>query len=87
VDSELAVFSKKETGATLLSTSISTYAFADDSQCASCQLKSLSARTIARLMAISRDTLSKSEMVTVAAIEDRVPLLVGPERSLSSCTL
>jgi transposase len=35
-----------------------------------------SARTIARLMTTSRDTLSKSETVTVAAIEDRVPLLV-----------
>ncbi len=32
-----------------------------------------SARTIARLMTISRDTLSKSETVTVAAIEDRLP--------------
>jgi transposase len=30
-----------------------------------------SARTIARLMTTSRDTLSKSETVTVAAIEDR----------------
>ena len=35
-----------------------------------------SARTIARLLTISRDTLSKSETVTVAAIEDQVPLLV-----------
>jgi hypothetical protein len=35
-----------------------------------------SARTIAQLMTTSRDTLSKSETVTVAAIEDRVPLLV-----------
>jgi transposase len=35
-----------------------------------------SSRTIARLMTISRDTLSKSETVTVAAIEDSVPLLV-----------
>ena len=35
-----------------------------------------SARTIARLMTIGRDTLSKSETVTVAAIEDGIPLLV-----------
>ena len=35
-----------------------------------------SARTIARLMTIGRDTLSKSETITVAAIEERVPLLV-----------
>lgn len=34
------------------------------------------ARTIARLMTISRDQLSRSEAVTVAAIEDRMPLLV-----------
>lgn len=35
-----------------------------------------SARTITRLLTINRDTLSKSETVTVAAIEDQVPLLV-----------
>ena len=35
-----------------------------------------SARTIARLMTIGRDDLSKSETVTVAAIEGGVPLLV-----------
>jgi transposase len=35
-----------------------------------------SARTIVRLLTISRDTLSKSETVTVATIEDQVPLLV-----------
>lgn len=35
-----------------------------------------SARTIARLMTIGRDSLSKSETVTVAAIEGGVPLLV-----------
>ncbi len=35
-----------------------------------------SARTIAHLMTVGRDMLSKSETVTVAAIEDRVPLLV-----------
>jgi transposase len=34
------------------------------------------ARTIARLMTIGRDSLSKSEAVTVAAIEGGVPLLV-----------
>jgi transposase len=36
-----------------------------------------SARTIARLMTIGRDRLSKSETVVVAAIEAGVPLLVG----------
>jgi transposase len=35
-----------------------------------------SSRTIARLMTISRDALSKAESVTVAAIERGVPLLV-----------
>lgn len=35
-----------------------------------------SARTIARLMTTSRDTLSKGETVTVAAIEAGVPLLI-----------
>ena len=35
-----------------------------------------SARTIARLMTIGRDTLSKAETVTVAAIEAGVPTLV-----------
>src|SRR6185437_9864273 len=35
-----------------------------------------SARTIARLMTIGRDTLSKAETVTVAAIEASVPTLV-----------
>src|ERR1700730_790645 len=35
-----------------------------------------SARTLARLMTTGRDTLSKSETVTIAAIEDGVPLLV-----------
>jgi transposase len=34
------------------------------------------ARTIARLLTISRDDLSKAETVTVAAIEAGVPLLV-----------
>ena len=34
------------------------------------------ARTIARLMANDRDTLSKSETVTITAIEHGVPLLV-----------
>jgi len=34
------------------------------------------ARTLARLMTISRDQLSRSDAVTVAAIEDGVPLLV-----------
>ncbi len=35
-----------------------------------------SARTIARLMTIGRDTLSKAETVTVAAIEAGIPALV-----------
>ena len=35
-----------------------------------------SARTVARLMTIGRDALSKAEAVTVAAIEGGVPLLV-----------
>ncbi len=35
-----------------------------------------SARTVARLMTIDRDGLSKAETVTVAAIEASVPLLV-----------
>ena len=35
-----------------------------------------SARTIARLMTIGMDTLSKAETVTVAAIEDGIPALV-----------
>ena len=35
-----------------------------------------SARTIARLMTTGRDTLSKSESVTIAAIENGVPLLI-----------
>ncbi len=36
-----------------------------------------SARTVARLMSMGRDALSKAETVTVAAIESGVPLLVG----------
>ena len=35
-----------------------------------------SARTVARLMTIGRDDLSKSQTVTIAAIENGVPLLV-----------
>jgi len=35
-----------------------------------------SARTIARLMTNGRDTPSKSESITIAAIEQGVPLLV-----------
>jgi hypothetical protein len=34
-------------------------------------------------MTISRDTLSKSETVTVAAIEDRVPLLVEARKVIA----
>jgi len=40
------------------------------------QNRAPSSRTIARLMTISRDTLSKAEAVTVAAIECGVPMLV-----------
>mgnify|MGYP002137767833 CR=1 FL=1 len=36
----------------------------------------LSARTVARLMSVDRDGLSRSEILTVAAIENGVPLLV-----------
>lgn len=35
-----------------------------------------SARTIARLMTVARDNLSRSETITVATIEEKVPLLV-----------
>ena len=35
-----------------------------------------SARTIARLMTTGRDTLSRSEIITIAAIEQSIPLLV-----------
>lgn len=35
-----------------------------------------SARTIARLMTTGRDTLSKAETLTIAAIEDSIPALV-----------
>ena len=35
-----------------------------------------SARTLARLMTTSRDNLSKSEFVTIAAVEEGVPSLV-----------
>ena len=38
--------------------------------------RTLSARTIARLLTVGRDVLSKAEAVTVAAIEGGVPLLV-----------
>jgi hypothetical protein len=34
------------------------------------------ARTIARLLTIGRDRLSKSETIAVAAVEDGVPLLI-----------
>ena len=36
-----------------------------------------SARTVARLMSMGRDGLSKAETVTVAAIESGLPLLAG----------
>jgi transposase len=43
-----------------------------------------SSRTIARLMTISRDALSKAESVTVAAIESGVPLLVAARELVAS---
>jgi transposase len=43
-----------------------------------------SARTIARLMSIGRDGLSKAETITVAAIEDGVPLLVEAREIIAS---
>src|SRR6266702_6600999 len=43
-----------------------------------------SARTIARLMTIGRDGLSKAETVTVAAIEGGVPLLVEAREIIAS---
>lgn len=43
-----------------------------------------SAKTIARLMTIGRDDLSKSESVTVAAIEGGVPLLVEAREAIAA---
>ncbi len=43
-----------------------------------------SARTIARLMTIGRDYLSRSDTVTVAVIEAGVPLLVGAREIIAS---
>ncbi len=43
-----------------------------------------SARTIARLMTIGRDDLSKSETVTVVAIESGVPLLVEAREAIAA---
>ena len=43
-----------------------------------------SARTIARLMTVARDALSKAETVTVAAIEGGVPLLVEARDIIAS---
>lgn len=42
-----------------------------------------SARTLARLMTTSRDSLSKSESVTIAAIEEGVPALVEARQVIS----
>jgi hypothetical protein len=44
-----------------------------------------SARTIARLMTNGRDTLSKSETVTIAAIEQGVPLLLKAREVITAC--
>lgn len=43
-----------------------------------------SARTIARLMTIGRDSLSKSETITVAAIEEGIPPLVEAREIVSA---
>ncbi len=43
-----------------------------------------SARTIARLMTIGRHALSKAETVTIAAIENGVPLLVGARKIIAA---
>jgi len=43
-----------------------------------------SARTVARLMTIGRDSLSKSETVTVAAIECGVPVLVAAREIITA---
>jgi len=43
-----------------------------------------SSRTIARLMTIGRDALSKAESVTIAAIESGVPLLVAARELIGS---
>jgi len=43
-----------------------------------------SARTIARLMTTGRDTLSKSEAVTIAAIENGVPLLIEARAAIAA---
>ena len=42
------------------------------------------ARTIARLLTVGRDRLSRSETVTVAAIEDGVPLLVEARETVAA---
>lgn len=42
----------------------------------SAQIRTPAARTIARLLTIGRQRLSKSETITVAAVEDGVPLLI-----------
>ncbi|PDT76962.1 transposase, partial [Sinorhizobium sp. BJ1] len=39
--------------------------------------RTLSARTIARLVTTNRDNLTKSETVTIAAIESGGPLLIA----------
>ncbi len=44
-----------------------------------------SARTIARLMTTCRDTLSKAETLTVAAVEAGAPLLVEAREIIADC--
>jgi transposase len=46
--------------------------------------RTLSSRTLARLMTIGRDGLSKAESVTVAAIENGLPLLVEAREIIAS---
>lgn len=43
-----------------------------------------SARTIARLMTVERDNLSKSETIIIATIEEKVPLLVEARKLVDS---
>lgn len=45
-----------------------------------------SARTIARLITMARNDLSKAETVTVAAVETGVPLLVEHAKSSTTFT-
>ncbi len=46
-----------------------------------------SARIISRLMTVSRDTLTKAETVTVAAVETGVPALIEAREIIAACHL